>query len=202
MFLQMLMHYPLRYIQIVMILILSITLHELAHGAAAISQGDDTPKRSGHMTLNPLVHMGWVSIVFLCLCGIAWGEMPVNPAKFRNPRWGNIWVSAAGPLSNLGLGFLAIAFLAIANHTPFLSAEFFHIMALINLVLFFFNLLPIPPLDGFHIFSELFPPLKALENNSFGLFAMMLLFIVPGIGARLYTLAALIIHSMVGASIA
>lgn len=202
MFLQLLAQNPLRYIQIIVILIISITLHELAHGIAAINQGDDTPSRSGHMTLNPLVHMGWVSIAFLCISGMAWGAMPVNSAKFRNPMWGDIWVSAAGPLSNLGLGFVAIMLLAIANQTPFLSVEFFYVMAKINLVLFLFNLLPIPPLDGFHIFSELFPQLKALNKTSFGLFAMTLFFVVPGVGVGLYTLAELIIHTMVGARIA
>ncbi|MCV3215717.1 hypothetical protein OGM63_19740 [Plectonema radiosum NIES-515] len=61
-----------------------------------MSQGDDTPQRTGHLTLNPVVHMGWESIIFLCIAGIAWGQMPVNPSKFRSAKLGNIIVSAAG----------------------------------------------------------------------------------------------------------
>lgn len=65
----------------------SIVIHELAHGFAAISQGDRTPISQGHITLNPVVHMGWPSLIFLVIAGIAWGQMPVNPSKFRYPKW-------------------------------------------------------------------------------------------------------------------
>ncbi len=63
---------PVLFFRIVLIVIASVTLHELAHGWVALSQNDDTPKRSGHLTLNPIVHMGWESIIFLCIAGIAW----------------------------------------------------------------------------------------------------------------------------------
>ena len=76
--------------------IFSITLHELGHGWAAIRQGDDTPRRFGRMTLNPLVHMGVPSLVMFALIGIAWGAMPVEPSRFRWGRRGRVLVSAAG----------------------------------------------------------------------------------------------------------
>ena len=66
--------------------IASITLHELAHGWAAIFQGDDTPLVTGHMTANPVVHMGIPSIFIFLLLGIAWGAMPINPYKLRNKK--------------------------------------------------------------------------------------------------------------------
>ncbi len=198
MFLQTFSHDPIHHIRIVVILIVSITLHELAHGVAALSQGDNTPRHADHMTLNPIVHMGWMSIFFLCIAGIAWGQMPVNPSKFRNPKWSNILVSAAGPASNLILGLGAILLLTVVRYIPGISVSFLYLMAQINLVLFLFNLLPIPPLDGFHIFAEFFPPLKALQNSSFGLFAMMILFIVPGLSAGIYVMAELIIQQAVG----
>ncbi|MFB2978288.1 hypothetical protein [Microseira sp. BLCC-F43] len=100
MFIQSIRTNTLGFFRIVLILILSVSLHELAHGFAALTQGDDPPKKTGHMTVNPFVHMGWESIIFLCIGGICWGEMPVNPAKFRSAKWGNILVSAAGPLLN------------------------------------------------------------------------------------------------------
>ncbi|MEH2176496.1 site-2 protease family protein [Nostoc sp.] len=201
MFIETLITNPIHFFRIVVIVIFSITLHELAHGWAAMSQGDNTPEQTGHLTLNPVVHMGKESIIFLCLMGIAWGQMPVNPSKFRSGKLGNILVSAAGPLSNLALGILFIMMLKILANlslSGLFSAEFIYLAARINLTLFLFNLLPIPPLDGFHVFSEIFPQLKPLEYTQFGLFAMMVLFIVPGFGIGLGGIADFFIRSGLG----
>ncbi|MFH7028054.1 MAG: site-2 protease family protein [Heteroscytonema crispum UTEX LB 1556] len=201
MFINTLVTNPVYFFRFVVIIIFSIVLHELAHGWAAMSQGDDTPEKTGHLTLNPVIHMGWESIIFLCLAGICWGQMPVNPSKFRSPKWGNILVSAAGPFSNLVLGILFSMLLKVYSnpiHSGFLSVNFLDMAAHINLTLFLFNLLPIPPLDGFHIYSEIFPELKQLENTQFGLFALMLIFIDPGFGAALGLIADLIIEVIVG----
>ncbi|MEH1828333.1 MAG: site-2 protease family protein [Nostoc sp.] len=198
MFIQTLITEPIHFFRIVAIVIFSITLHELAHGWAAMSQGDNTPQQTGHLTLNPVVHMGKESLIFLCLMGIAWGQMPVNPSKFRSGKLGNILVSAAGPLSNLALGILFIMLLKLffnPNLSGLLSVEFLYLAARINLTLFLFNLLPIPPLDGFHVFSEIFPQLKPLQYSQFGLFAMMLLFIIPGFGIGISRIADLFIRS-------
>jgi Zn-dependent protease len=201
MFIQTLITEPIHFFRIVVIVIFSITLHELAHGWAAMSQGDNTPQQTGHLTLNPVVHMGKESLIFLCLMGIAWGQMPVNPSKFRSGKLGNILVSAAGPLSNLALGILFIVLLKLffnPSLSGLLSGEFLYLAARINLILFLFNLLPIPPLDGFHVFSEIFPQLKPLQYSQFGLFAMMLLFIIPGLGTGLGRIADLFIRSGLG----
>ncbi|WP_414572576.1 site-2 protease family protein [Nostoc sp. CCY 9925] len=201
MFIETLFTEPIYFFRIIIIVIFSITLHELAHGWAAMSQGDNTPQKTGHLTLNPVVHMGKESIIFLCLMGIAWGQMPVNPSKFRSPKLGNILVSAAGPLSNLALGILFIVVLKLLGNlslSGLFSVEFIYLAARINLILFLFNLLPIPPLDGFHVFSEIFPKLKPLENTQFGLFAMMLLFIIPEFGIGLSSIADLVIRSAIG----
>ena len=201
MFIQTLATEPLLFFRIVLILILSISLHELAHGFAAISQGDDTPKKTGHMTINPIVHMGWESIIFLCIGGMCWGQMPVNPSKFRSPKWGNILVSAAGPLLNLGLAFLFIMLLIFSSTSPIdgiLSYQFLHLGATINLSLFIFNLLPIPPVDGFYVFSELFPALKPLKDSPFGFFALMILFISPGFSEGLYAISNVVIATASG----
>lgn len=197
MFLRTLVEDPLLFYRIIVISIFSICLHELAHGIVAIAQGDDTPTKSGHMTLNPVVHMGVASIIFLCVAGIAWGQMPVNPNKFRNQRVGNILVSAAGPGMNLGLSLVAIALLKIVTTQPWgerISADFLLLMAVWNINLFLFNLLPIPPLDGFHVWSEFFPSLKPLENTAFGMFALMILFITPQGGEDLALLSTAIVQ--------
>lgn len=191
---------PVLFFRIIVIIIASVCLHELAHGLAAISQGDDTPRKTGHMTLNPVVHMGWYSIIFLCLGGICWGAMPVNPSKFRSPKWGNILVSAAGPLLNLVLGLLFIALIKVSSSHPLagiLSFEFLYLGARINLMLFLFNLLPIPPLDGFHVFSEFFPSLKPLEDSSYGLVALMIIF-STGLTSSLGIIADLVLGTTGG----
>jgi Zn-dependent protease len=170
---------PVLFLRIIVIVIASVTLHELAHGWAALTQGDNTPQKSGHMTLNPVVHMGWESIIFLCLAGIAWGQMPVNPSRFRHPKMSNILVSVAGPLLNLALGILFIVLLRFdlsLSSMRILSPEFLYLAAYINLSLFLFNMLPIPPLDGFYVYSEFFPALKLLNNSPLGLFALIILF--------------------------
>lgn len=82
--------------------IVSIVLHELGHGFTAIRAGDRTPIELGHMTPNPIVHMGRSSLIAFALFGFAWGAMPVNPSKFRGP-YDRLKVSGAGPAVNVGL---------------------------------------------------------------------------------------------------
>ena len=183
MFFETLFKDPVYFFRLVAILIISIVIHELAHGVAALSQGDDTPHREGHMTINPVVHMGYESLIFLCVAGIAWGSMPVSPQKFRHPRWSDILVSAAGPVSNLVLGSLCIIAIVATrrNSAPMVSQEFLFMAARINMLLFLFNLIPIPPLDGFSVCEKLFPALKLerFRNSPVALFVMMALFVLP-----------------------
>ena len=91
----------------------SICLHELGHGVAALWEEDDTPVRTGHMTFDPMVHMGGTSLIVFALFGIAWGQMPVNPLRFRHRRMGEVIVAAAGPLVNLLLAAVALLILSI-----------------------------------------------------------------------------------------
>ncbi|MDZ4754512.1 MAG: site-2 protease family protein [Phycisphaerae bacterium] len=140
--------------------IVSICLHELGHGVAALWQGDDTPRRYGHMTLNPMVHMGGWSLLCFVLIGFAWGMMPVDPSRFRWKRRGRIVVAGAGPAVNLILAALLIPaaglYLAWTNVETLsdLTAQqrnihqFLFTGGWLNLALCLFNLLPIPPLDG------------------------------------------------------
>ncbi|GJD16939.1 peptidase M50 [Rivularia sp. IAM M-261] len=199
MFLNILIRNPGFFFAYITIIIVSITVHELAHGFAAIYQGDDTPRVRGHITLNPVIHMGWHSIIFLCIAGMAWGQMPVNPSKFRS-KYGDVIVSAAGPLSNLALAFLFVLFIKVSL-TPFASfffnEDFLYMAARINVTLFLFNLLPLPPLDGYSVFKEFFPELRQLEYNQMGLFILMVLFFIPGFSQFLGTIADYIISAMI-----
>jgi len=85
----------------------SICLHELAHGWAAIKQGDDTPIMTGHMTWNPLVHMGKFSLIMFAVVGIAWGSMPVSPHRLRG-RHAEAIVAFAGPAMNIALAIVSM----------------------------------------------------------------------------------------------
>ncbi len=135
--------------------IVSVTLHELAHGAVAILLGDDTPRRLGHMTWNPIVHMGFLSLVLLLLAGICWGAMPVDPRRLRG-RFGHALVALAGPASNVLIAFVALTLLALWIHVDEAPGDgegrllflFLTELGPLNLALACFNLLPIPPLDG------------------------------------------------------
>ena len=199
MFINTLFEDPIFYTRVVVILILSISLHELGHGFAAISQGDDTPRTSGHITMNPVVHMGVHSIFFLAFAGIAWGQMPVNPRKFRNPKWGNILVSAAGPLTNILLGMIAMLIINIVlffNWRNLISLDFFYLIAQFNFALCLFNLIPIPPLDGFHIASEFSDGIRQLGRTKIGLALFMVLFI-SGAGSILFDIADMMVRALI-----
>ena len=169
--------------------LLSICLHELAHGWAAIRLGDRTPIETGHMTWSPLVHMGVPSLVAFALLGIAWGMMPVDPSRMRGRHSGAL-VAVAGPLMNLALFLLCITagalWLTYANagmgvfHDNL--AAFFRIGAMLNIVLMLFNLLPVPPLDGSRILADFIPAYRRLMSTekgailSFGLFMLVFFF--------------------------
>jgi Zn-dependent protease len=132
----------------------------------------------------------------LMFIGMSWGQMPVNPSNFRH-KWSDAFVAAAGPLSNLAIAFIACAIIAIAKSRDItaISPEFFIMMAFINVFLFLFNLLPVPPLDGFTVISDVFPSLKPVRHSQVGVFMLMVLFLVPVIGQGLSALAMLAVQT-------
>jgi Zn-dependent protease len=198
MFIERLFADPTYFMRYIIIIVISIVIHELAHGFAALSQGDDTPAKLGHITPNPVVHMGVASLILLCFMGMAWGQMPVNPQNFRH-RWSDLWVSAAGPLSNFALGTIAalIYVLATVKGMTLISSEFFWLAANINMLLFFFNMLPVPPLDGFTVFSEVFPGLKPLRKSPIALFMLVVIWTVPAIHFMLHFLSEGTVNTIV-----
>lgn len=178
--------------------------HEYAHGYAALRQGDDTAKQLGRLTWNPLKHIdplmtvGLPVLTFLLTPFIFGGAkpVPVNPANYRNYRRGDIIVSLAGIVVNLALvvactvAIIALGF--VAKLAPVLSAPIGALQAialvgvLFNLVLAFFNLLPIPPLDGSHVFKYLLPPAWALYYERIGFFGIVLLLVFLPVLRPLY----------------
>ena len=168
----------------------SIILHELAHGWAAIKLGDRTPIETGHMTWNPLVHMGGMSLIMFAIVGIAWGMMPINPARIRG-RHGEAIVAAAGPAMNVALAILAmllggvwIAFGQSAGE-PFYTnvITFFFAGAFLNLILAGLNLLPVPPLDGGRILASFSSTVRMWmmdqQKMMIAMFAVLILVLLP-----------------------
>ena len=160
------------YISAVSTLIISITLHELAHGWAALWQGDQTPRLMGRMNPNPFIHMGPLSIGLIFFVGIGWGMMPVDPSRFRS-RYGDAIVAAAGPAMNLLLGILAAIGLALWYHFDTIHTEgphanfqqFLWVFSYFNFGLMIFNLGPVFPLDGSHILGNFSPRYRQWMNN-------------------------------------
>ena len=144
------------------IFLLAIVLHELAHGWVAYRLGDDTAKRAGRLTLSPIAHLDLVGTIVFVLSSLAAGigfgwakPVPVMIERLRNPRRDEILVTLAGPLTNLLQATIWAVLLRFALRMtgglgPALAVFCFYGLS-INLVLLIFNLLPIPPLDGFHV---------------------------------------------------
>lgn len=165
--------------------VLAVSFHEANHAFAATVLGDDTPRRHGRLTLNPLRHVDPMGILFFALAGIGWGSTPVNPMNLRpNPRTGHAVVALAGPLANLLLAFVfSIPLRADIPMDPLLR-QFLYVGAALNLLLFVFNLIPIPPLDGFAILLGVLPremawSLRGLER--YGLGILLALLVLPGL---------------------
>ncbi len=190
---------PMLLVSWVFWVIVSICLHELAHGIAAIRLGDDTPIHTGHMTWNPMVHMGQTALIMFALFGFTWGLMPINPNRLRG-RYGESIVAAAGPLCNaLQFVVLMTAWVlwdsfAAPSVDPTLGDNvmiFLSTGAVLNLVGFVFNLIPMPPLDGSRIVGDIYPPYWRLFQGErgavFGLVAFALLFFVGG--SRIWSFA-------------
>jgi Zn-dependent protease len=184
-FIQELQDHPRFFVSVVLTVVVSVTLHELGHVFAALRQGDPTPRQLGHLTWNPIVHMGWTSIVFLLLAGIAWGRTPVNPWNFRG-RHGRAIVSWSGPAVNLVLAVvgLLLAGLAIRFEAPEAGILFLRIFGTWNVVLFLFNMVPVPPLDGASIVANYSPRYAAWIRNPSSqpivMAAFLVLFFVGG----------------------
>lgn len=142
-------------------ILIALAFHEWAHAYAAYRRGDPTAFNLGRMTLNPLAHIDPWGFVMLALFRFGWAKpVPINTRNFKNPRKDELIVSLAGVVTNLLLAFVAMGiFYVIAATVGLRNAALntvIYYFYFINLSLCVFNLLPIPPLDGYHVFSCLF----------------------------------------------
>ncbi len=170
-------------------ILLAITIHELAHGWVAYQQGDPTAEQVGRLTLNPIPHIDPIGLLALVFIHIGWAKpVPVNPNNFHNPRKSILLVSIAGPIANILLAiasaflFRAIYFMA-ASPLPDVTrilVEILKFSVVINLILAFFNLIPIPPLDGSKIVFSLFDVSEEVQIQFSKVGPFLLLFVILG----------------------
>jgi len=141
---------PAAFILLVIPLLYSIIIHELAHGWVADKMGDSTARWLGRLSLDPRKHLDLIGTLMLFIFGFGWAKpVPVNFNNLYHQRKGMILVSAAGIVANTLLAFIALFLLRLLNPAPFGAvATFLIYMAQINIMLAAFNLIPIPPLDG------------------------------------------------------
>lgn len=141
-------------------LVVILTVHEAAHAWVALRLGDPTAERAGRVSLNPLRHLDLLGTVMLFIAGIGWGKpVPVNPRNFKKPTRDEALTAFAGPAANLILAFLAAIPVAYVQ-TEWVVQLFSAILDL-SIVLFLFNMLPFPPLDGSK-FVQIFVPTRYL----------------------------------------
>jgi Zn-dependent protease len=185
--------YPLADIPFVFVaLILALTLHEFAHAYVAYLFGDPTAKNEGRVTLNPLAHLDPVGTLLIFLMGVGWAKpVPVNRSYFRKPRLAGVLVSVAGPISNLLIAFFSLLLLkllevsGVMDGNSFVTNILFHLFDTIvslNLVLFIFNLIPLPPLDGYRIVEDLVSQntrSRMQQYEQYGILVFLLLWITP-----------------------
>jgi Zn-dependent protease len=168
---------PLTFALLVIPLLYSIIIHELAHGWVAYIMGDSTAKERGRLTLNPLKHLDPVGTIMLFIFGFGWARpVPVDLRNIGNTRMGIILVSSAGIIANMVFAFFAVLALRLLSVQPSEpTGLFLYYLAQINIMLASFNLIPIPPLDGSKIVMgfmperaiRLFPPgaLRVLHHH-------------------------------------
>lgn len=176
-------------------LIIAITIHEFFHALVADKLGDPTPRSMGRLSLNPLKHADPIGTIFLPLVSaltgiptIGWAKpVVIDSFNFRHPKRDEIFVSLAGPLSNLLLAFILSL---VANIFQFQSI-FIYLLVLINISLFIFNLIPIPPLDGSKIILNLLSPESSVKwqeaFDRYGFILILILIFLPINGQSIIT---------------
>lgn len=157
MLLSLLTESPLAFVIIAAALALSLTVHEFAHAWTADRLGDPTPRRFGRVTLNPGKHLDPFGTLLLLIAGFGFARpVPINPNNLG--RWGTLWATAAGPISNILIALLCVVLLAVLPQTGLIPVILLTVLS-VNIVLAVFNLIPIPLLDGSRILGALVPSL-------------------------------------------
>jgi len=179
---------PVQYFSWIVVVMFSICVHEFAHAYTALKCGDDTAARAGHLSLNPLVQMGGMSLFMLILIGIAWGAVPVDRDRMKF-RYGDAITSFAGPLSNVVLAIVFGALVVVVESVlpegtgeRMIALQLCNLGAWANGTLFILNMLPAPPLDGWSVFAAFIPGMRRVSDRvakGITLAFILLIFVTP-----------------------
>lgn len=162
------------------LVIFSICCHEFMHAYVAMKLGDPTAADNGHLTLNPLKQMGWFSLLLFAFFGLAWGQVPVDPANLRQ-RGAALKVALAGPLTNLALAVLMLLFCALLLKTGIdneRAVQMIFYGCVLNMVLFMLNMIPVPGFDGFSVAEHFFPGFLHIKSEALTIVTVVLIIVL------------------------
>lgn len=173
MFLNLLLASPAVAFVWVLAILSSLTVHEFSHALVGRLRGDKTAEREGRLTLNPLSHVDPIGFISMLLIGFGWAKpVPFNPYNLKNPKWDSVAIALAGPISNFLLAALAAIAIRILVGAEVITSlnlliVFLFLLVILNLMLMFFNVIPIHPLDGSKLFFALFDAPKYAHLRQF-----------------------------------
>ena len=164
-------------------IIIAMVVHEFAHARVAYALGDFTPKLAGRLTLNPAAHVDPIGLLMLLVAHFGWAKpVQINPYNFSNPRRDDILVSLAGPAANLITAFFTLIFMVLLLKMDFEMSRgmqlVFTLIMVININFAIFNMIPITPLDGFHVLRNILPYELARQLEGLERYSMIFLIII------------------------
>jgi Zn-dependent protease len=174
---------PVYFVFFIISLLISLTIHELAHAYTSYVLGDSTAKLDGRISLNPLHHIDPYGFLAILIVGFGWAKpVMMNPYNFKNYRDGIFFTALAGPVSNIVQAIIGA--LLLNFNFPMIVTEFIQVFVLINIILASFNILPIPPLDGYKVFSRILSDKLYFQaeyyERRYG-FIILMVFLISGV---------------------